>query len=113
MNRDLFLAILAMDSYSRGYGQRMSGLTATGNLGAAAIKFDSLVLGGTPEDRADATADFYAIAYEWGGETIISYRGTDGLNDILTGWTVGAGWTDQAQANLANDNHFTDWRNAA
>ena len=22
-------------------------------------------------------ADFYAIAYDWGGETVISYRGTD------------------------------------
>jgi hypothetical protein len=26
MNRDLFLAILSMDSYNRGYGQHITGL---------------------------------------------------------------------------------------
>ena len=44
---------------------------------------------------------FYALAYDWNGEKIVSYRGTDGLNDVTKGWTIGAGWTDQAQADLA------------
>ena len=30
MNRDLFLAILSMDSYNRGYGQGITGLSNTG-----------------------------------------------------------------------------------
>ena len=33
MNRDLFLAILAMDSYNRGYGAGVSGLSESGKIG--------------------------------------------------------------------------------
>ncbi len=40
---------------------------------------DSSVLLDDNDARLDIPADFYAIAYEWGGETIISYRGTDNL----------------------------------
>lgn len=82
MNRDLFLAILSMDSYNRGYGQGLLGLSASGRLGKAEITSDSLILGGTPDDRADASAGFYAIAHDMtgvagfgSGERVISYRG--------------------------------------
>ena len=37
MNRELFLAILAMDSYNRGYGQGITGLSNTGLIGNASI----------------------------------------------------------------------------
>ena len=37
MNRDLFLAILSMDSYNRGYGQGITGLSNTGLIGNASI----------------------------------------------------------------------------
>lgn len=76
MNRDLFLSILALDSYNRGYGERLSGLPTAGNIGTAQVKSDALTKLDADEVIA---ADFYAIAYEWGGETIISYRGTDNL----------------------------------
>ncbi len=81
MKRDLFLAILALDSYNRGYGVSVGGLLPSGNLGNAVIVNDSLALGGTPDDREDEAAGFYAIAYELPpgyiedlSGTVISYR---------------------------------------
>ena len=35
MNRDLFLAILSMDSYQRGYDVQLRGLSESGNIGNA------------------------------------------------------------------------------
>ncbi|MGA2046004.1 MAG: hypothetical protein ABSG83_21900 [Roseiarcus sp.] len=53
-------------------------------------------------------ASFYAIAYTWNGQTIISYRGTrfDGDygpngQDLLDGWTVSAGNSAAPQAQMA------------
>lgn len=115
MNRDLFLAILALDSYNRSYGQRLDELavpefdfegnpTSVVKLGEAEIVRDSSVL--TDESgRQDIANDFYAIAYDWNGETVISYRGTDNLGaDALSGYAVGAGIGDGVvapQADLA------------
>jgi hypothetical protein len=105
MNRDLFLAILSMDSYNRGYGQGISGLAAPElnsdgtprtiiKIGNATLNGDSIRLLG-PDAQLSG---FYAIAYNWNGERVISYRGTDNLsvltdssNDILNGWLVGGG----------------------
>ena len=67
MNRDLFLAILAMGSYNRGYGQGVSKLTPSGQIGLATIAKDSLVLGGNTDERLDEAAGFYAIAYDMTG----------------------------------------------
>ena len=114
MNRDLFLAILSMDSYNRGYGQNVllkTGDSTTGqseagrNLGNAKILSFQIPL-------ASAASGFYAIAYNWNGETVISYRGTNFdvanggaelLKDIFDGWTLGAGYPAASQANLAVD----------
>ena len=85
MNRSLFLAILAMDSYNRGYSQGIRLLTASGAIGSATITSDSLILGGDPDDRYDARAGFYAIAYSWNGERVISYRGTDNISVFGSG----------------------------
>jgi hypothetical protein len=86
MDRDVFLAILAMDSYNRGYGSGIAGLSdGTGiQLGNATISGHS-----SSEPNSDeVSASFYAIAYEWTyeqpdhqmvTETIISYRGTDDI----------------------------------
>ena len=74
MNRDLFLAILSMDSYNRGYAQSINGLNVelgVTELGGATIIRQSDVVAGS----AGVNAGFYAIAYDWNGETIISYRG--------------------------------------
>lgn len=66
MSRDLFLAILSMDSYNRGYGQGVKdldveiGITKIGN---ATIDRQSDVRLGTD----GVNAGFYAIAYDMTG----------------------------------------------
>ena len=126
MNRDLFLAILSMDSYNRGYGQGIENLDVVANvtkLGNATIKTDSFI----EFDTDGVAAGFYAIAYDvsqmkdangdplFGTDgTVIAYRGTDGIlaGDLLYGWTLGGGGVDFQPAMLtanhravaANDN---------
>ncbi len=118
MNRDLFLAILSMDSYNRGYDARVSGLTESGSLGLANIR--DFQLG---EQEGWQSVGFYALAYDVGnvagfsaGEQVISYRGTNFnlgdsaaeffssplWQDVLNGWTVGLG-NPGGQAALALD----------
>ena len=78
IDRDVFLSLLALDSYNRGYGQNVEGFAASGRLGNATILGDALSELDPDDVRA---AGFYAIAYNWNGETIIpsphpSWRGT-------------------------------------
>ncbi|MFB0613000.1 hypothetical protein [Aurantiacibacter poecillastricola] len=120
MNRDVFLSLLALDSYNRGYGQNVllneGDSTANQNkagrrIGNATILTDA----NDPEGVAQA-AGFYAIAYEWNDETIISYRGTNFestvppggsvfdspiATDALSGWTLGASFEEASQGRLA------------
>jgi hypothetical protein len=58
MKRDLFLAILSMDSYNRRYGQHLTGLADKGSIGNAVISTDSI-----DQDPLSAASGFYAIAY--------------------------------------------------
>ncbi len=82
MDRDLFLAILAMDSYNRGYGAGVTGLSETGGIGNATIRpFQE------GEQSGWQSAGFYAIAYDvsqvagFGDvEKVISCRGTETLH---------------------------------
>jgi hypothetical protein len=108
ISKDLFLAILSMDSYNRGYGE---GIKLTGNtIGSATISSQSDIA----NDSEEVAAGFYAVAYTVGagvtglaaGTTVISYRGTDDFNpftdgnDVLNGWVTGLGYAAD-QANLA------------
>ncbi len=85
ISQDLFLAILSMDAYNRGYGAGVSdggtgdtdGLGETGSIGGAVIDRTSAVLVDENGERLDIDAGFYAVAYERNGEIVISYRGTD------------------------------------
>lgn len=109
MNREVFLSLLALDSYNRGYGQNVglvdgdgsSGINELGRrIGNAQIVAQSDV----DPDTSGVAAGFYGIAYNWEGQTVISYRGTnfeinwsisDFLNspavqDAWNGWSVGA-----------------------
>ncbi len=100
MNSELFKAILALDSYNRGYNQ---GIILNGTqIGSATISTDSAILGkiaGTV--RWDVNSNFYAIAYSYAGGTVISYRGTDNPGaDLINGWVTGAGAIGE-QAELA------------
>ena len=73
MNREVMLSLSALDSYNRGYGQTLGGLASSGLIGDATIQRQSNVTEGSSE----VAAGFYAIAYDWNGETVISYRGTN------------------------------------
>lgn len=78
MNKDLFLAILALDSYNRGYGQNVIGLGGLETfIGKARLVDDR-------DDAEARRAGFYALAYEVPEGyvdgltgTVISYRGTN------------------------------------
>ena len=128
LSSDLFLSILSMDAYNRGYGAGLSdgrhvengvdlglGDAIGTQIGTAEI---SSRVSSDPNGEARA-AGFYAIAYTVNGvddiadgTTVISYRGTDnaslaatslqGASDILTGWISGAG-QPAGQSRLAFD----------
>ena len=94
----LMQAILAMDSYNQGYD---SGLEhGETQIGSATV---SKKLSDFNMETEAQAAGFYAITYNWGDKTVISYRGTDGANDIWQGWTTGAGFNGSSQAQLAID----------
>jgi hypothetical protein len=81
MSRDLFLAILSMDSYNRGYGR---GVKFSESDTASINNEVGQKIGGASITRQDVsqgalTAGFYALSYNWNGETIIAYRGSDNI----------------------------------
>ena len=63
MNRDLFLAILSMDAYNRGYEPNVLGLPSTGTIGNATIL-------DIPLPTGSEEAGFYGIAYDNSGDSI-------------------------------------------
>ena len=99
MSPDLFKAILALDSYNRGYYQGINGLGSPGtSIGTAEFSQQSLIESGSDEFRAS----FYAAAYTLNsGEIVISYRGTDSLSDAPS-WLAGGGFqTTQTELGAA------------
>jgi hypothetical protein len=115
ISRELFLAILAMDAYNRGYnsgiGNSATGLGLSGQIGTAQIGVNSVVLDTLPNEGRAQAASFFAISYRWGSDTVISYRGTDNIGivsnvllrgDIGNGWVTGAGFIG-TQASLAQE----------
>ena len=117
ISKDLFLSILSMDTYNRGYNAGLSyspeeqGLSTDINtqIGWALVKDEN-------GEAAAQGAGFYAINYliqgnapgNLQGKTILSYRGTDnfisseeaGGSDILEGWFAGHG-SQTSQIELA------------
>jgi hypothetical protein len=74
---DLFRAILSMDAYDRGYNAAIgNGPDGLGGIGSRLG--NATVISRDNGDTAQA-ASFFAQAYSWNGNTVISYRGTDGL----------------------------------
>ncbi|MFT5704038.1 MAG: hypothetical protein ACI9TO_001420, partial [Rickettsiales bacterium] len=104
-NKTLMKAILAMDSYNRGYNPKVDGLSSVkdAKIGNAVIDIQSDVDDGKP----GVNASFYAISYNYSGKTIISYRGTDAIvewpSDIIEGWVGGLGAYKNSQSYLAAD----------
>jgi hypothetical protein len=82
ISKDLFLSILSLDAYNRGYNPGIAGLYDAPGAGTG-IGTASIVDVDLPTGAQDAS--FYAAAYTIGsgvtgiaaGTTVISYRGTD------------------------------------
>ena len=72
MNNEVFLSILAMDSYQRGYAVGIKEVNGT-KIGNATISTFSNI----SKESAEYKAGFFAQSYNWNGTTVISYRGTD------------------------------------
>jgi hypothetical protein len=116
MNREVFLSLLGLDSYNRGYDQNVllnKGDSITGQ-DEAGRTIGSATIADVPLPAGSINAGFYAIAYEWNGETIISYRGTNfpesiSLGEFVTfvaedfggGWDIFTGIGNGSHARLA------------
>ena len=107
MSDPLMKAILAMDSYNRGYdpGIKFGNLANGDSIDARGTKIGNAIIYDSRGDTAAKNVSFYAVAYNYGGETVISYRGTDnpgGLNgDVINGWLIGGGQAVLNHADLA------------
>lgn len=117
-SKDLFLAILSMDAYNRGYNSGLSdganvidGQDIDGLGGAGSIIGNARVLDFDLPAGAEA-AGFYAVAYDTPYGTVISYRGTDNLfnwapwsdtpgSDFWNSYGQGAGSPNTNAARLA------------
>lgn len=90
---DLFRAILALDVYHRGYNAGLSGLsespgTRIGNATIGKSSLDEVAIGLAGTNQTHESIGFYALEYDWNGQTVVAYRGTD------SGFGVGAGVLD-------------------
>jgi len=117
VNRELFLSILSMDSYNRGYGQGLllnpsDSITGQNEAGR---RLGKAVVANFDIPDGSVAASFYAIAYDVSGAnidglsgTVISYRGTDKFvaegpegGDPANGWPLAVGNYADAQPDLA------------
>lgn len=116
MNRDVFLSLLALDSYNRGYGRNVFANGNASNENEAGRQIGTATILNADLPNGSEAAGFYAIAYDWNGETIISYRGTNfpkelsvsEVVDFITkdfggGWDLFTGIGSGSHARLARD----------
>lgn len=101
VNQTIYDAILAMDSYHRGYGQGVLALEDYTQVGRYTFTTDSLNLFSGYRLTDAQFAGFYAATYVGsGGDEIIAYRGTDDAADVPFGWSVGAGYSSIGSVDL-------------
>lgn len=110
ISKDLFLAILSMDAYNRGYGAGIEGLSdLTGTpIGSAVVDLENV-------SKAAQDANFYAVSYkttanigEAGtdnfipiGTTIVVYRGITDPLQVLNPLGIAVGTSDTIREKLA------------
>jgi hypothetical protein len=111
---DLFLAILSMDAYNRGYAAGLgSGPLGLGDVGSSIGNATVITQSPSNPNSLEVQKSFFAQAYTWNGQTVISYRGTDtpspfsSGNDFWTGWTLGAGFPSASQGTMARQFYET------
>jgi hypothetical protein len=93
ISKELMLALLALDSYNRGYGQGITGL------GDAGAKIGNATMLNVPIPSGSQATGFYASAYTLdkavgdmpAGTKIISYRDTESDGDYTRGWSISPG----------------------
>ena len=111
MNRDLFLAILSMDSYNRGYGRGIK--FSPGESSADRTDFGAKIGNATVLNvelpAGSKEVGFYGITYLIEAGTVpgitvdtkvVMYRGSDnipGFLDIVLDWALGRTSTSDAQ----------------
>ena len=99
MNSDLFKAILALDSYNRGYGAsiKFGNLSGNNSVDAPETPIGNATIFRANGDLTAQSIGFYGIAYDYAGEKVVSFRGTDDPlgasfgSDIWNGWSGGLG----------------------
>lgn len=101
MGENLLKSILSMDAYNKGYGQGIK-IDDT-QIGQFLVGNNSHeIMGLEPNgEYSDGKIGFYAQIYEYDGEKVISFRGTDDGKDIIHGWTLGAGIFQSEQGQMA------------
>jgi hypothetical protein len=87
-NPDLMRAILAMDSYNRGYNAGIKSPGAGPNEGLIGTQLGLATINSVVLPQGFEAASFYAQTYTLNGTTIIAYRGSDGLAPSWLGGTV-------------------------
>lgn len=100
VSSELSYAILALDSYNRGYDE---GVPDLGGLGSMVGSYEFIAQSRIEDEAPEVDASFYAIAYqEASGNIVISDRGADDptFGVDLNAWMGGAGF-QTAQAELA------------
>ncbi|MBJ7440744.1 MAG: hypothetical protein JHD35_17195 [Sphingopyxis sp.] len=111
MNNDVFTAILALDSYNRGYGANIANMGGAGTFLGKARVLNTILPSGSE------AAGFFASAYDtsrlsgYEASRVISYRGTNfdfsggtsspAFVDIMNGWSMFTGLGTNAQAGFA------------
>ncbi|MEE9314946.1 MAG: hypothetical protein V3V02_09875 [Rhizobiaceae bacterium] len=102
--KNLLLAILSMDSYNRGYGTGITGLTddIDTQIGTARVTKRLKDVSTSFASQAEA-AGFYAISYDTDFGKVIAYRGTDENipQDVNNGYGISVGHADGNQAKMA------------
>lgn len=115
MNSTLMKSILAMDSYNRGYdaGIKFGNLEGNNSVDTpGVVKVGNATITNVRGQQDAQDIGFYGLAYSYGGETVISYRGTNYPSqgqttvlgvpyDVYHGWSLGAGDIDSAQGLMA------------
>lgn len=98
-------SILAMDSYNRGYGEKI--INPGGHAPTSPNKLGNIKIAYEAQPTLGQANSFYGIAYEYAGQFYLSYRGTDYYNnpddgffsnikalvdgDVWEGWRIGSG----------------------